>query len=217
MSGDPRDILRLKHCPQCGYDLATLPRKHRCPECGFEYDDSMFIITGDARRPRITRGELAAYAALILCFIIAIVTPGIVGGIPLFGWLLAWGSVSFFGWLYRRWLRRTRGGDTSLLVTDDRVRWLSGGWPRRSHPWCHFAQVTARRPRSPSVNPFGRPDRTPTEVIFEWRIRFVPLWWRRIYSPGIDIRVRYTQREAARLRAALRDKLRAAARVRVRR
>ena len=170
----------------------------------------MFIITGDARRPRITRGELAAYAALILCFIIAIVTPGFAWGIPLFGWLLTWGSVSLFGWLYRRWLRRTRGGDTSLLVTDDRVRWLGGGWPKRSYPCCYFAQVTARRPRSPSVNPFGRPDRTPADVIFEWRIRLEPMWWRRIYTPGIDIRVRYTQREAALLRKEIRRRIQAA-------
>ena len=46
MSGDPRDILRLKHCPRCGYDLATLPRQHRCPECAFEYDESYFDVQG---------------------------------------------------------------------------------------------------------------------------------------------------------------------------
>lgn len=212
MSGDPRDILRLKHCPRCGYDQATLPRKHRCPECGVEYDESMFIVTGDARRPRATSGELAAFLVLTLLMVIPVAAGRPVWGpaIPLF--LLAMAAVPFFGWLYRRWLRRTRGGDTSLLVTDDGVSWLGGGWPRRSLPWCYFAQVTVRRPQSPSVNPFGRPDRMPADVISEWRIRFVPMWWRRIYTTGIDIRVRCTQREAALLRNEIRRRINAAIR-----
>ncbi len=204
MSTDPRDILRLKHCPRCGYDLATLPRNYRCPECGFEYDASMFIITGDARRPVATSGELGAYVALTVLIVLPVAAGRPVWGpaIPLY--MLALAGVSLFGWLYRRWLRRTRGGDTNMLVTDDRVRWLGGGWPRRSHPWCYFAQVTVRRPRSRSVNPFSRRDRPPADVISEWRIRFVPTWLRRIYTPGIDIRVRYTQREAALLRNEIR-------------
>ena len=207
MSGDPHDILRLKHCPRCGYDLATLLRKHRCPECGVEYDESMFIVTGDARRPRATSGELAAFLVLTLLMVIPVAAGRPVWGpaIPLV--LLAMAAVPFFGWLYRRWLRRTRGGDTSLLVTDDGVSWLGGGWPRRSLPWCYFAQVTVRRPWSLSVNLFGRRDRSSADVISEWRIRFVPMWWRRIYTTGIDIRVRYTQREAALLRNEIRRRI----------
>ncbi len=210
MSGDPRDILRLKHCPRCGYDLATLPRQHRCPECGFEYDESMFIITGDARRPRISRGELAAYAALILCFIIAIVTPGFAWGIPLFGWLLTWGSVSLFGWLYRRWLRTKHGGDTRVLITDDGVALLRTPWSDGSQPWSRFSQVKVRRRAWFAANRPTRSGRAATDIATWWRIRFVPMGWRRVYTPGIDIRVRYTQREAALLRKEIRRRIQTA-------
>ena len=210
MTSDPRDILRLKHCPRCGYDLATLPRKHRCPECGFEYDDSMFIIAGDTHRPRITRGEGAAYAGLILYFIIAFVTRGMAWGIPFFGWLLAWCSVSVFGWLYRRWLRTKHGGDTRVLITDDGVALLHASWSDESQPWSGFSQVRVKRRAWFAASPRSRSGRAATDVATWWRIRFVQMGWRRIYTPGIDIRVRYTQREAALLRNEIRRRIQTA-------
>ncbi len=39
---------------------------------------------------------------------------------------------------------------------------------------------------------------------------FEPMWWRRIYTPGIDIQVRCTQREAALLRNEIRRRIQAA-------
>ena len=145
MSSDPRDILRLKHCPRCGYDLAALPRKHRCPECGFEYDDSMFIVTGDARRPRATSGELAAYVALTLVIVLPVAAGRPVWGRAFLLWLLAWGSVSFFGWLYRRRLRAGHGGDNRVLISDDGVALLHAPWSNESQPWSRFAEVKVTR------------------------------------------------------------------------
>ena len=44
MADDPRDILRLKCCPECDYDLGGLPYAHNCPECGIEYDENIFDL-----------------------------------------------------------------------------------------------------------------------------------------------------------------------------
>ena len=44
MADDPREILRLKHFPECDYDLGGLPQAHNCPECGVEYDQNIFDL-----------------------------------------------------------------------------------------------------------------------------------------------------------------------------
>ena len=49
MTDDPRDILRLKCCPECDYDLRGLPHAHSCPECGFAYSDDFFDLFGTSR------------------------------------------------------------------------------------------------------------------------------------------------------------------------
>ena len=46
MADDPRDILRLKRCPECNYDLIGLPHAHNCPECGFAYSEDFFDVSG---------------------------------------------------------------------------------------------------------------------------------------------------------------------------
>ena len=38
------DILRLKYCLQCGYDLKGLLKAHACPECGQEFSGEDFEI-----------------------------------------------------------------------------------------------------------------------------------------------------------------------------
>jgi hypothetical protein len=62
---DPRDILRLKRCPKCGYDLAGLPRNHACPECGARYDESTFIIDVGGKKSKAQRCVEAAYFATV--------------------------------------------------------------------------------------------------------------------------------------------------------
>lgn len=46
MTGNSDDILRLKNCLQCGYDLKGLPKAHACPECGRVYSGEDFEIWG---------------------------------------------------------------------------------------------------------------------------------------------------------------------------
>jgi len=56
MTGTADDILRLKSCPQCGYDLAGLPGAHACEECGFQWCDqtfSMGMVSGMSGRSLI--------------------------------------------------------------------------------------------------------------------------------------------------------------------
>ncbi len=210
MSTDPRDNLRLKRCPRCGYDLATLPREHRCPECGFEYDASMFIITGNVRHARWTWGEQAAFLALTLLMVLPVVAGRPVRGpaIPLY--LLALACVSLFGWLYRRWLRTKHGGDTRVLITDDGVALLRTPWSDGSQPWSRFSQVKVRRRAWFAANRPTRSGRAATDIAPWWRIRFVQMGWRRIYTPRIDIHVRCTQREAALLRNEIRRRIQTA-------
>ncbi|MCZ6835855.1 MAG: hypothetical protein O7G85_08785 [Planctomycetota bacterium] len=45
MPGNSEDILRLKVCPQCRYDLRGQVEFH-CPECGYEYDAETFVLSG---------------------------------------------------------------------------------------------------------------------------------------------------------------------------
>lgn len=72
----PLDILRLEHCPMCGYNLDGLPRRHRCPECGYEYDECTFILEfhKDAEPQRASRwlqyGVVGVLFASLFVFIL---------------------------------------------------------------------------------------------------------------------------------------------------
>ena len=130
MSSDPRDILRLKHCPRCGYDLATLPRNHRCPECGFEYDESMFALAvwrhGDRPNP---------WMVLTMAFLILVCVPvGVAAFVfpvasvykTLFWPVMAVGSV--FGLFHevRKYVLKFKARTNSLLLAESRgiaLRW----------------------------------------------------------------------------------------------
>ncbi|MCH8342539.1 MAG: hypothetical protein IH983_00950 [Planctomycetes bacterium] len=199
MSGDPRDILRLKHCPECGYDLATLPRDHRCPECGFEYDASMFIITGNVRHARGTWGELAAYVALTLLMVLPVAAgrPAWGPAIPLY--LLAMAGVPLFGWLYRRRLRARHGGDARVLITDEGVALLHDPWSNESQPWSRFAEVKVRR-RFKLRRTSNR----------KWRLRLKRKRWHPLLGWDIDVVLDGTQREAALLRNEIRRRIQTA-------
>ncbi len=77
---DAPDILRLKECPQCGYDLAGLPREHACPECGFEYDGSMFSIPHATEGDRLVRRRRTA-AGFAVDWGLRVVLFGIIPGL----------------------------------------------------------------------------------------------------------------------------------------
>ncbi len=69
MADDPRDILRLKRCPECDYDLRGLPYAHSCPECGFEYDEKIFDLqVWLAGSSASRRFDSLAYLVLVLAF-----------------------------------------------------------------------------------------------------------------------------------------------------
>ena len=62
---EPRDILRLKRCPRCSYDLAGLPRNHACPECGFRYDELTFRLDVGGTKLKLQRSIEALYFAFM--------------------------------------------------------------------------------------------------------------------------------------------------------
>ena len=69
MTGKTKDIPRLTHCPQCGYDLAGLPVKHACPECGYAYDKGDIVVRGwkKGKTPSLLR--ILAWGALMVLII----------------------------------------------------------------------------------------------------------------------------------------------------
>lgn len=68
MAGDPHDILRLKRCPECDYDLIGLPHAHNCPECGFTYSEDFFDVSGHPWRHSLSLVRI--FLLLGICLII---------------------------------------------------------------------------------------------------------------------------------------------------
>lgn len=195
MTSDPRDILRLKHCPQCGYDLATLPRKHRCPECAFEYDESMFALAvwrhGDRPNP---------WMVLIMAFLILVCVPTAVAALffPVasvyrtFFWpVMAVGSV--FGLVHevRKYVLSFKAQTNSLVLAGSRriaLCW-DGRW-KAGREWSKLKGFKFRRTwRS------------------KWRLRLRQKWWHPLLGWDIDVVLDGTQREAALLRNEIRRRI----------
>lgn len=198
MSSDPRDILRLKHCPRCGYDLATLPRNHRCPECGFEYDESMFALAvwrhGDRPNP---------WMVLTMAFLILVCVPvGVAAFVfpvasvykTLFWPVMAVGSV--FGLFHevRKYVLKFKARTNSLLLAESRgiaLRW-DGRWKARRE-WPKLSAFKFRRTWR------GR-----------WRLRLKQKWWHPLVGRDVDVVLDGTWREAALLRNEIRRRIQAA-------
>ncbi len=66
---DGSEILQLKECPQCGYDLGGLPREHACPECGFEYDAETCCLEVGRRKSRM---QAWIYIVLLILFLMSL-------------------------------------------------------------------------------------------------------------------------------------------------
>ncbi len=191
MVNDPRDILRLKRCPECNYDLIGLPYAHNCPECGFEYDENMFDLpVWLAGSSNIRRSNTFAYLVLGVAF----------------GWLFvfrrAWilshflvvmmaGFVAFgvAEVLTRFFSNRREHGNAKVLCTPDGLS-LRLGSRRVFHHWSELGLLRVRRAAD------GK-----------WRFRFAYRWPKRLFTDDICFVICGTDREAALLRKEFRRQI----------
>ncbi len=157
MPGEPRDILRLKECPECGYDLTGLPAKHSCPECGFAYDASTFVLNGHvpSRIRDALRGALAVImilAALGVAVLIfyrkcAVGRPSVLPALIAFfavPVLSVLGFGSLMSLLDRRRLRAGKGNVTITIAAT----WFSlrkRGNDAQHFLWSDFSDVSMRQ------------------------------------------------------------------------
>ncbi len=146
----PADLLRLKRCPHCDYDLAALPRHHRCPECGFEYDEWMFMLGAwPAVETRPRPWELPVYAVLI------VVCLGIWGlkvmqGATSWPFLAAAGvlGAALANWTVRRRKQLRRQGTVSVFASREGIGLGPAGKLPRVRRWSRFRKVNCRRVKS---------------------------------------------------------------------
>lgn len=133
------DILRLKACPHCGYDLAGLPREHACPECGLEYSYETFDLCGTLYDIHATRWWLP-----LPLFAIGVVVAAIqvwIGAIP---WIFIPAVVvvglviSIFWIVFLRFMTRKSRRKSTYLFGPDRVL-----GPRQfdDYEWTEFDRV----------------------------------------------------------------------------
>jgi hypothetical protein len=133
-------LLRLKFCPDCSYDLRGQPRTEYCPECGSQYDEHTFDIIGRAyAAKRWALHELGTAIAIMA-----------------FGALLM-GS----GWLHGGLFRMAAGGALLLfsLWASATFIWMM----RYRQPIAHRVQVVVEQLglRCPQFKPMG--------LLLEWK------------------------------------------------
>lgn len=191
MADDPRDILRLKRCPECNYDLRGLPYAHNCPECGIEYDEKIFDLQVWLAGSSVSRRfDSLAYLVLAVAF----------------GWLFvfrrAWilshflvvmiaGFVGFgvAGAVNRFLSNRREHGDAKVLCTPDGLS-LRLGSRRVFHHWSQLDLLRVTRAAG------GK-----------WRFRFAYRWPRRFFTEDICFVISGTNREVALLRKEFRRQI----------
>ena len=191
MADDPRDILRLKHCPECNYDLIGLPRAHNCPECGFEYDENIFDLqVWLAESMTSRRFDFLAWLVLAVAFGWMFVTRRtwfLSQLIPIFlagsvGLMLAGILARFFS----KWRKR---GNARVLCTPDGLSWRLGS-RRRFYRWSKL--------NLPRVTHAAGG---------KWRFRLAYRWPKRFFAVGVRFIISGTNREAALLRKEFRRQI----------
>jgi len=212
----PRRILRLLWCPQCGYDLRTLPRRHRCPECGLEYTPSLFALYGWAPKDRFSiAGRLLIgtwHERLLAIALVMFVAIHIGSRLFEFRTIRSWVPpallfVFFVSRLYRLRYPRTQpdraeqSGSTQLLCTSEGASIRLGPGQARAYPWKRFRKLRFRR--------LWFHKRKRDAWLLELRI---PFWQYFGYHP-IALILECTLREAALVRNELRRRIRGAATV----
>ena len=129
-------LLRLRRCPDCGYDLANLPRRHICPECGFEYDESMFDAFISSHRLNKSARRLVIIGTMCaLPFVCA-------GAEAVLGLFVA--SAFYTGALALRIVsnRSIATGRHRLVILHRELRTVADTRIMRSHRLSEFSSVT---------------------------------------------------------------------------
>ena len=191
MADDPRDILRLKRCPECDYDLIGLPQAHNCPECGIEYDESIFDLrVWLAESTASRRFDSLAWLVLAVAFGWIFLTRR-TWFLPQFPLVMFAGSIGFrvAGVLTRVLSMRRKHGNAKVLCTPDGLSWRLGS-RRRFYPWSKLNLPRVRRAAS------GK-----------WRFRLAYRWPRRFFAVGVRFVIYGTNREAALLRKEFRRQI----------
>jgi len=146
------DILRLRSCPQCGYDLSGLPAKHSCPECGFEYDELMVAIQAWALddEPKIA----ALVSSGVLTGLMALMTRTMIARGPVGSWIDVWPAAGLlifgagFAVLCRRAYIHLRGRSGLTLVLAARGYCVfAGGKGEPWRPWLDRIEAPVKRLR----------------------------------------------------------------------
>lgn len=219
---DPRRILHLQRCPQCDYDLRTLPARHRCPECGFEYDPSMFALYGCTRTERLSvivqllgrtwAGRLLG--VLIIMYVVCVTAVRayerwvtisrmsnivFICGVALISTIYAFGRRNLMIWYSTR-IREQYWGTVQLLFTTAGASKRRGPGEPRFVPWERFRRLRFRRLRSLRAGKRL------------WRLRLTVPFFRWFRWEQFEALIECTPREAALVRGEIRRRLRAAQR-----
>ncbi len=184
----PADLLRLKRCPHCDYDLAALPRHHRCPECGFEYDEWMFMLGAwPAVETRPRPWQLPAYAVLIVVCL-AIWGFKLLQGVTSWPFLAAAGVFggSLVNWTVRRRKQLRRQGTVSVFASREGIGLGPAGKLPRVRRWSRFRKVNCRRVKSGL-----------------WRIYVGWPWWYLKFSSAVVAYIECSDEEGELLRERL--------------
>lgn len=208
----PRDILRLRRCPRCDYDLRTLPAEHRCPECGFPYDRSMFAVYGWTGEDRYSvTGRMLwgtwterVLAGLILLFLITVVPIAAYEGWKTGANFIEMGLIVLAlmiggGVRLRSHVKRVReecSGTLQLLFTRTGASRRRGPGEPQLIPWERFRRLRFRKLRT--VRGGKR----------LWLLRLTVPFFRYFGWERFEALIECTPREAALVRNEIRRRLR---------
>lgn len=204
---DPNGILRLQKCPKCGYDLKTLPARHRCPECGFAYDEQMFSLHGWSFKDRFSAGGrllkgrgyertiaiafIALFGVLFAFWIFDSWSKG-VWSFPIMIYLILWGAIRHLRSLRAQSSDQASKGQTQMLFTPEGVSIRSGPGEASIVPWQKIRDVRIRRLRL-------------HDNLWLVRLRFP--FWRTFRQEPLELLIECTKREAALVRNRIRRRL----------
>ena len=187
-----QSTMRLTSCPACGYDIDSLPPRHRCPECGFVYDERMFLLEGwrlpgrrTWLRATVIYGPIAVIAMGVLRHEfglsrrVLLVIVAIAAMVLTLAYLVAW----------RRGGRTGRRALARWLITEDGV---ARPGRRAVYLWRNYSHVM--------LIPAGS----------GWRLHLYPSWWRVPGPPMVNARLACSESDAVAVRDEIQRRINAA-------